>query len=586
MYSGETRPQISKAVAGRLLSLIGQRLAVPVSPMPGEGLADLFYRAASQNGYKRLINIFHKGGFSHLAFAKSKPDLRAVADLLGTPNGEEDLVDLQYCRWSDEGLWINFFGAAIPSRQLSGWRRVSPSSLRISPHSKAMWHLNAINFDVRTHERLLDRCPVCETRLTFLVTAGVCRCHVCGPAIDFRDYEQPRIECDDLEALDFATGLIDPENPFGKPATLSLHPAIRDENPGQIFSLCMVIAMLLERPPDATGKRSVAWTSFTPNSLAAGARAVLTWPDGLANILSKSSASRSANVASDTKSFLNLCKNNGVLKTSMATAIEEAAMISRLGMKQSTASRRLEIASPEIGPDKVLELAHFTAAIGSRQFSHAVRLTNIPRIVLYNCYLSGVCGPLAASTNDIGPQILQWASLLDFSRARRTKMGSSGTTVRRCVASINLDKGDVWPEVIKAIHDGRLPVKVGNPSGWLLKSLYVEDPDTWIDFLRNAQGVTATKEFPLNGREIAFYMGVSMFTARKLFDFTGKTSFRDIQTYRKHQTPLEYLACLTSMAGKPLSKGRIHRLLEAAGLRSHSDDFVSRAEALRYLGLN
>lgn len=80
-------------------------------------------------------------------------------------------------------------------------RRVSPRALRISQHSKALWHVRSLFFDANSLERLLGTCPVCGAKLTFRYAEGVCSCHHCGPSVDLRDFPQPLVEVDDVEAL-------------------------------------------------------------------------------------------------------------------------------------------------------------------------------------------------------------------------------------------------------------------------------------------------------------------------------------------------------------------------------------------------
>ena len=79
-----------------------------------------------------------------------------------------------------------------------------------------------MSFDPSTKERLIDACPQCNRTLGWTRTYGVAYCDYCSrpkvfgqftwlyPAVDLRDFPQPKVEVEDEEALDFLTGLIDP----------------------------------------------------------------------------------------------------------------------------------------------------------------------------------------------------------------------------------------------------------------------------------------------------------------------------------------------------------------------------------------
>ncbi|MGO7542938.1 hypothetical protein ACC764_27600 [Rhizobium ruizarguesonis] len=601
---------ITAEIAERLVSLEGKRLPVPVAPRPEEGLADLIYRAACVNGFTRTSQMFlAKSSYSHAAFALEKVDNPAICELLGTPNGEDDLTGLRYTRWPGPGNWIDFFGAALPKGQFTGWRRVSPTALRHSLHSKAIWHINALTFDPQNYETLLEECPVCRTRLDFRHTAGISRCHVCGPSVDFRDFPQSIIDSDDMAALDFGTGLINPGSPDGKARVSALHPEIRDENPGHLFILCVLIASIFEDSRRVSGRRVISQATVSPQNLARAARAVLSWPEGLMDILSSSGTFSSSGEKSQAHSFSALCRGTHVLNSSLYDLVNQLSLRTKMRETKAGPLRRLQLSADSFSADEASAITKFGALQHSGVFAAARMRTKLPPVVLFNCYLSGVCGPLSSRSNEVKAHILGWASALRFYIARPAADILRDVRVRSFVASFGLNSGDVWPAVLAAIQDGTLPVKrapgIDDPQ---IDDLYVDDIAAWHRFLLTAKGVIASAKFPLSIRDIAFYLDVSLSTVvrYRVFDLTQSVTYDDVQHFRRENILLTQLICVAATHGRQMSRSKVHKELDAAGIRSPGDNLASRCrdrsmararpnqlrrftvprvEALRYYGL-
>lgn len=179
------------------------------------------------------------------------------------------------------------------------YRRVSPRSLQQSLHLKAIWSIKVFSFDPLTKEQLLDRCPECSRRPTYLRTYGVQYCEFCRTTdeigvtrgrVDFRDFPQPLIEVNDVEALDFITSLIDPELHENSAPRKDLHPDLREFNRSNLFELAVATACALTCPPSwncYTLSRRVKhddFAGFSPEVLARSGRVLLDWPRGFEEI--------------------------------------------------------------------------------------------------------------------------------------------------------------------------------------------------------------------------------------------------------------------------------------------------------------
>ena len=192
-------------------------------PLPGETLAGLIARTASTNGYAHAHDILSQceggAGRNSSISARAASFLPELSRVLGVP--EETLTPLTD-KSDRKKQTFDFFGNRMRAgHRLTKIRRVSPRALRISGHYRGVWGLKAFSFDPETKEQLIDSCPVCQRRLGFERTNGICHCDWCttidqrgflAPAVDLRDHLQPLIEVDDAEALGLMSGLVDPVN--------------------------------------------------------------------------------------------------------------------------------------------------------------------------------------------------------------------------------------------------------------------------------------------------------------------------------------------------------------------------------------
>ncbi len=182
---------------------------------------------------------------------------------------------------------IDFFGVRIRADyREKRVRRVSPRALAMSAHHRAIWDLRVFSFDPETREQLLGHCPVCNKPLGWTRSRGIEMCDHCVderglPNVYLTDFPQPVIEVEDEEALNFVTGLVNPD-PERKAAARRLVRGPWEELSDEIlfetviaFGCALTMApdrrrTTLERPKDVP-----EYARFTPDVLATAGRAVI-----------------------------------------------------------------------------------------------------------------------------------------------------------------------------------------------------------------------------------------------------------------------------------------------------------------------
>ncbi|MBU1334192.1 MAG: hypothetical protein KJ944_06995 [Alphaproteobacteria bacterium] len=273
-------------------------LPLPISIERDEHLAGALCRAAAENGRRfpsevlALVDIetLHPAS---IAAGLDEAAATGLAELLGM-----EVASLRRATHpiADDGRCL-FFDTTIRTRHREGpIRRVSPRGLLKAPYIRAMWQLKPIGFDPRTKELLLSECPVCGSTLGFTRTYGVCFCDRCSgqddmgfvqPAVDLRDFPQPQVEIEDMAALDFVTGLIDPDDAVRRHFAPTLNPELTGLDRGEIFDLCMAIVGVLDQDPKRAVTSPAKPTTradydrlFTPDRLAQAGRIVLDWGTG------------------------------------------------------------------------------------------------------------------------------------------------------------------------------------------------------------------------------------------------------------------------------------------------------------------
>lgn len=276
----------------------GGSLAIPVAPLPGEGLAELLVRATAENSYGRCAIIPNaigvRGSLPAGLATRLQGRTRGLATLLGVPQGVAALEPLLYLPAEGRAGRQTFFGTSI--RQVyhdARRRRVSPRALVASPHLRAIWTLRVLPFDPSTKEVLLDRCPVCEKALGWARTRGVVFCDQCirtdkygceRGSVDLREYPQPVVDEQLWPRLDLLTGLVDPHPDVRASFEPVLPEAMRDFERGELFEFAIALASAFDDPGGskwgylARHAKKERHKRLTPELLALAATAISDWP--------------------------------------------------------------------------------------------------------------------------------------------------------------------------------------------------------------------------------------------------------------------------------------------------------------------
>ncbi|QIO43096.1 hypothetical protein HA464_03260 [Rhizobium leguminosarum bv. trifolii] len=585
MY-GDPRIQITSKVAERLVDLIGTRLAAPVAPLPGEGIADLIFRGASINRLPTTNRIFPQFSrpLSHKSLAMHLHDYAVIADTLGCPAGISDLAPLQYSTATSvrdgKGLF-SFFGATLPVKQLIAHRRVAPRSLAASNHSKAIWHINALTFDPSSHEHLLDRCPACSRQLDFRYPGGVSRCFHCGPSLDLRDFPQNIAETDDGEALRFVTGLINPEiarRNFG------LHGELQGLNVGEIFMLCVGIAAILDGEGQSrTRPRRFAGIAASPSSLALAGRSVMEWPHGVAGLDEQLVNSKEPRLAD----FL---LHMGIFEDEVIAAVRKATHLPSVsGIERKNGATRLS------GNLRTYDLKLHNYAKRSGAIVKMSQHTGIPPGVLFECFLNG---SLPCPDNELARAMdIQESSLNGFDDGilgQRTRWPLN-LSVRGTVSTLYRGPVNPWPYVFNGIRSDQLPV-IRVPSNIWLDSLRVEDFSPWIDFCRELPTAIDAPDYAIGLEDVGFYLDLekrALIDRLRCYCRIGEVgTMRRLHEFRTAYVTIREVFNLLLINGRSETESQIVRLFTKAKvkcceqertlrMRSAVNEFIKREFAIK-----
>lgn len=578
MIQGMTA-QLTPKIVERLINLIGTRVAIPVSPLPGEGLADLLYRAAFLNGYPNVAKLMGKGQgiYSHFLFTRPGVDLDAVSDRLGTPNGASDLTPLVYSRVG--GSRINFFGATLNARQMIGGRRLSPLSLRASNHSKAIWHVRTLCFDPETNERLMSQCPVCATPFDFRYSVALHRCRRCGPLVDLREFPQPIEDCTDPEALRILTGLIDPERLDGKRALSALHPDLANENPGDIFTFCTVLAVLAN--PRADQRSSILRAEPSASNLARATRAVLQWPRGVLDMASEIERNFSAK---STVAFARGAVVTGCISCRLSPSIVH------LGQKLFTRHRldKHAVKGSEEGyslQQPITELIEtFEVARRSLDYQRACLATGLTPLAFFGCYLSKFFGSSDNRDNLLGADFARFVDSLKFEMLPVRETDEDTMPLKNLVRAAGRYSGDPWPMVIKALGERMLPV-FREAASTDINGLHVSEIGAWVDFLSQISGVEPIDALRVRARDAALYFNRCEGNLRLAIGFDRTVTFGDVQRLDRTYTTVQELSDRMRLRHQHVPIRQVINMLNKANIRAERTMWRDRASAERLFEL-
>lgn len=282
---------------------------IPTVPLPDESLIGFVARACDNNGHPSVTDVLGLAGFKTLRArflsVSNSVDLEGLAAFFGCH--KEDLRWRLHLPTDVEGCppktFVDYFGS--PVRRLfrePSLRRVSPASLRQSAHHRAIGMIRPLTYCPESGEMLISQCPnpACGKPLRWNYAFGINFCEFCldedsYPTTDLRDFDQPKLPCDDLEVYRWTAALLGPHGARGP----EIPPFFQSWHGWEIFDMAVMLATILARRSGdratLSGPALFAQEDWHQNFMTA-ARAVLKWPDGVKDIVTlmkEFSASRS-----------------------------------------------------------------------------------------------------------------------------------------------------------------------------------------------------------------------------------------------------------------------------------------------------
>lgn len=594
-------------------------LVIPVDVLPGEGLAELVFRAASVNGYFNIRGITRQlddrvQQVSPFSISNKLFDYGAMATLLGLTGGRQELERLTYPKVDVAGSAVVYFGAMIREKSITSQRRVSPRALKDADYQRAVWSLRGLCFDPHNRERLMELCPVCGKKLTFFYTFGASKCGRCAflagsemHAPDLRDFPQEIIEIDDEEALDFVTGLIGPDQNSQRSARGKLHPDLHIFDRGLIYEIVIAMALMLSggyarRKGPRPGERELITPK--PENLAKAARALLDWPSGFHEIMSD--LRRTEIAQSKQRDVTFICPLQMALKDPLygekfSSRLLAEADVGLQGSLLAAVKRSRDANFTDVSPKGdqkaggggadwkrwaalSLELDNSTdgtapgtnlnVVVRAVRVSTAIReqsvALGIPTSHLVDCYLEGlvVCPD---------PQLVDLfayeASLQDaleetfkaVSRGDRQPIGAQ--SLRNCLAVLDFSEANCWPRIISSVRKGELEVWVGSSEHRsLMKNTFVTD-FAKLRAIIDAQ-VPDKRLFNISPLWVEYDMlgliGPAVSTIISSGHLRRSCSFADFWAFRKRWSTAEEVAHRLRMEGVVCNRNRIGAKLRAA----------------------
>jgi len=376
------------------------------------------------------------------------------------------------------------------------------------------------------------------------------------------------VEVSDRDALRFVTGLLDPERPEGKLAVRLLHPDLNRENPGYIFFLCVLIALVFDGNGLAgTGKRrDLGRSKVSPESPAKAGRSVLDWPSGIFDAMTSLEVRSgfTLNASASRGRFYRLCLSSNNLSPSLLKSIRGASTF-------ITDGSAVWVTDHTAAVEQIGQRA-FLVARRSSAFRAVCREKALPPPVLYNCMLHNQKHNTMAEAGraTLLPERIPW---FNVNRIAFHKGRALSVTLQRFVKLTYSGAGDPWPEVFLGLRSGELPVVKKNVgAGSWRESLLVVDFDEATRFMKGVQGITDSADFPLKWGDASFYIGCSYKHARdrllKVFPDENIT-LRKLQEFAREFITLHEAADLSIMLGVREDRRTILKRAKMLNLSRH-----------------
>ncbi|MGO7832738.1 hypothetical protein [Rhizobium johnstonii] len=532
-------------------------------------MSESLLRACATNGFWRVrevISLFSAGRLTSAApgeIAQNPPDLNRLAVSFGLLRGESNINWLQAGRRNGG---VIFFDATIRKRTLSTRRRVSPRSLSMRPFQKAIWNIAPLAFDPGTMEQLLETCPVCEKFFGFSRTQGVCFCENCTDptrpyegSTDLRDYPQPIVRVEDVEALRFVTNLIDPLPLF---SNASMPVPLLGMSKGEIFELAVEIARLVDR--SRSGDEAGYSDVVSPASLSEAGRALLEWPTGFYR-LSKVFPENWFEDRQHHGRFWHPLRRavsgryfSNQVKSLIYKALSNTFASVNLGKFNET--------DPVCNSAKFEFEALCKAARSQSNIAKEALKTGVPVPTLVRGYLSGVfsCPDAWIDESEGSLSLLQMLNNLPSPTVRHRNF-----LLCDAVATFYRGTADPWPHIFKLISEGNAGATRAKGAKPLIQRVFVDDMVKWSQLLKGLEIQPDGNAVQLKIREASFYLNMSenaVIAARSLGLLDHDLIFSSVRCFSETYVSMGEIAFRSTVNGTPLTARAASRRLNEAGI--------------------
>jgi hypothetical protein len=271
-----------------------------VAPIAGESLLSMVARTSHQNLLDRLSDIF----------VQTDPNLRKLsrvpwlsslqAERLGTlcsiPTAEIEARAHMPLQASDQVEYVTWFGTRLEGRFINeATRRVSPRSLRLSPHHRSVWSVGPLSFCPESFELLIDKCPYCDGQLQWRRTWGPANCENCRRSL--RHYRVGKMPWEIRQAYRVITNLIHHSPEVRADAASRFPEPFRGWETGDIFGAIADLGSIVAAdggPVTSRGKVVFAKVAMAvaPENLVCAYRIMIDWPAGMKSFVEDYTARR------------------------------------------------------------------------------------------------------------------------------------------------------------------------------------------------------------------------------------------------------------------------------------------------------
>jgi hypothetical protein len=184
----------------------------------------------------------------------------------------------------------NWFGTVLPKKYLqSRGRRVSPASLKSSPHHRSVWMVRPLTFCPESWELLIGECPYCERPLGWHRTLGPWRCETCGRSL--RHHKGDSVPEKLRDNLRIASALVSTDPAIRIRAMESLPSPFCAWGAGDVFAAAVELGTgaMIHRAggklADASSLARFDFSYFSEEHLAAGIELISGWESKFPNLV-------------------------------------------------------------------------------------------------------------------------------------------------------------------------------------------------------------------------------------------------------------------------------------------------------------